>query len=214
VKLFEFLNTLFSTGEVAVARTMTDFLDEEDLKASARLIEDVYESDCFDLPAKAPAFKQDAALWAAAYLYHAIQFVLLRELEADLMEAYLKPYDGEQDAPAIYSVDLLFRHLGPLFKFSSGISPDDPLVARLKDTAGLWPFSSVGLGVKVNTNTAVILSHPALRYVYLDRIILHRDLSRLTDEQERAVFREVTGIHSEQFWPGAELAELTNIKMI
>jgi len=207
MQLSEFLNSLFSEGRVTVARVLADF-NAADLEASVRLIAEFDRNERLEMPAELPGLNKDAALWAAQYLYRSIQFVLLRELEAELMENYLQPYTGTQDDSAIWSVDLLFRHLGPLFKFSSGISPDDPLVQRLKETAAAWPLSSVGLNIQTIANTQPILNNPALQTIYLDRIIAHRDLARL-GEREQTALTETMGLYQEQFWPGLEFNELT-----
>jgi hypothetical protein len=204
VKLSEFLNQLFREGTVVVPRQIADF-EEEDLRASVLVIRKFYEADRLEISSDAPPFDEPAAMWAAQYLFHAVQFVLLRELGTDVMAVYLKPYAGEITPAAIYSVDLLFRYFGPLFKFSSGISPDDPLVVLLKDTAMAWPFSSVGLSILCSANTDIIFSHPSLKYAYVDRIIEHRDSSRLTGEKEIATLNEIMGLHQAQLWPGFEL---------
>lgn len=207
MKLSEFLNHLFSTGAVTVPRQMAGF-DDADLRESAFLIHRYYQADRLEMSHQAPEFEEAAALWAAQYLFRSVQFLLLRELEADTIATYLKPYTGAITPASIYSVDLLFRHLGPLFKFGSGISPDDPLVARLNETAAAWPFSSVGLNVSASGNTEIIFSHPSLKYAYVDRIILHRDASRLTGEAETTTLKEILGLHQALLWPGFELLAL------
>jgi hypothetical protein len=209
VQLSEFLTSLFSDGTVNVPRTLSDFL-EHDLLESGRLIKKLHQSELFEMPAGMPALHEEAALWAAQYLFRTIQLVLLRDLEADVIEAQLKPYPGEADATAHYSIDLIFRHLGPLFKFSSGISPDDPLVQKLKETAAAWPLSSVGLNILITADTAPILDSPALRSIYLDRIILTKDISRLKTNRTQSALAETVGLHQDLFWPGLELQnELT-----
>ncbi|RKR84053.1 hypothetical protein BDD43_4274 [Mucilaginibacter gracilis] len=211
MKLSEFLTRLFSEGVVDVPRELVDF-EGADLLISVDLIRQYEAAMRMEMPAQVPELNTDAALWAAQYLFRAIQLVLLRELEAEVIPVYLSPYGGEADASAIYSVDLLFRHLRPLFQFSSGISPDDPLVLALRKTAASWPFSSVGFKVETMINTDRILNDSCLRLMYLDRIIAHRDRGRLKSDAEITALTEVTGMHQELFWPGLELAELKTIK--
>jgi hypothetical protein len=204
VKLSEFLNQLFNAGIVTVPREMVSFQDA-DLAISAQLIRQFYESDKLEMSHEVPMFDQDAALWAVQYLFHAVQLVQLRELGDDVIDQYLRPYPGEYTPSSIYSVDLLFRYLAPLFKFSSGISPDDPLVNRLHRTAAAWPFSSVGLNITGLANTSMIFSSLSLKYTYMDRIVLHRDVSRLTGPVEIILLQEILGLHQAQLWPGLEL---------
>lgn len=90
-----------------------------DLENSAQLIRQLYESDKLELSHEAPMFELNAALWAAQYLFHAVQLVQLREFGDDVIDQFLQPYPGECTPSSIYSVDLLFRYLAPLFKFSS-----------------------------------------------------------------------------------------------
>ncbi|NHA06337.1 hypothetical protein G7092_21185 [Mucilaginibacter sp. HC2] len=207
MQLSKFLNNLFSDGKVRVSRTICDF-DASDLEVSTQLLAEFDRSERLEMPAGLPDLNEETALWAAQYLYRSIQFVLLRELDANSMDTNLRRYTGVADASAIWSADLLFRHLGPLLKFSSRISPDDPLVHNLKETAAAWPLSSVGLNIRTNVDTRPILNSPALKTIYLDRIIAHRDLIRLGDA-ELTVLRETMGLYQEQFWPGLELNELT-----
>jgi hypothetical protein len=204
VKLNEYLSRLFSDGLVEVPRQMTDF-DTDDLLASILVLKQVYDTDKLEMPFHAPVFEPDAALWAARFLYHATQLVLLRDLDETVIDQYLQPYPGEASAAATYSVDLVFRHIGGLFKFSSGLAPDDPLVKRLKETMASWPFSSVGLKIEPVAATGAIFADNSLKYAYLDRIILHKDHARLKGEPEKDTFDEIIGMHQALLWPGFDL---------
>ncbi|MDB5144998.1 MAG: hypothetical protein JWQ66_3711 [Mucilaginibacter sp.] len=214
LKLSEFLNRLFTEGVVTVPRQLLP-VEEADLREAVRLIRQFYESDWVEMAYVAPVLDEAAALWAAQYFFRAVQFVLLRDLVEDQMAIHLQPYGGEVDAGAVYSVDLVFRYLGPLFKLSSGLAPYDPLVERLRATAAAWPFSSVGLGVDVGTDDLVslevIFSHPSLKYAYVDRVILLRDAGRINDNVKvAAALQEVLGLHQKILWPGLELQPLPN----
>jgi hypothetical protein len=210
LKLSEFLNRLFTEGVVTVPRQLLA-IEEADLREAVRLIRQFYESDRLEMAYVAPVLDEAAALWAAQYFFRAVQFVMLRDLEEDQMAIHLQPYGGEVDAGAVYAVDLVFRYLGPLFKLSSGLAPDDPLVARLRATAAAWPLSSVGLAVTPAADPEVILSNPSLKYAYVDRIIYLRDAGRITDDVKvAAALQEVLGLHQKILWPGLELQPLPN----
>ncbi|MFC0513867.1 hypothetical protein ACFFGT_06640 [Mucilaginibacter angelicae] len=204
MKLNKYLSRLFSDGLVEVPRQMTDF-DVDDLQASIRVLKQVYDTDKLEMLFHAPVFEPDAALWAARFLYQATQLVLLRDLDETVIDQYLQPYPGETSAAAIYSVDLIFRHIGGLFKFSSGLAPDDPLVKRLKETMAAWPFSSVGLKIEPLATTDTIFTDASLKYAYLDRIIQHKDHARLKGEPEKNTFDEIMGMHQALLWPGFDL---------
>lgn len=207
MNLNEFLTRLMSDGVVLMPRQMTVF-QEDDERAALVLLNQLYDTDKLEMPYAAPAFEPAAALWAAKFLFYATQLVLLRDLDETVMAQYLQPFPGEQAAGAVYSADLALRHLGSLFKLSSGIAPDDPLVVYLKQTAAAWPFSSVGLSIEPTVDTGLIVDHPSLKYAYLDRIIAHRDVTRLKGIAEQNTLKEIMGMHQARLWPGFELLAL------
>jgi len=214
LKLSKFLKRLFREGVVTVPRQLLA-VEDADLQEAGRLIRQFYESDRLEMAYVAPVLDETAALWAAQYFFRAVQFVLLRDLEEDQMAIHLPPYGGELNAGAVYSVDVVFRYLGPLFKLSSGLAPHDPLMDRFRATAAAWPFSSVGLGVELCTDDIVslevIFSHPSLKYAYVDRVILLRDAGRINDNVKvAAALQEVLGLHQKILWPGLELQPLPN----
>jgi hypothetical protein len=204
VKLNEYLSRLLSDGMVEVPRQILDF-DADDQQASIAVLKQLYNTDSLEMPFRAPAFEPAAALWAAQFLYHAAQLVLLRDLDESVIDQYLQPYPGEVSAAAIYSVDLIFRHIGGLLKLSSGLAPDDPLVKRLKETMAAWPFSSTGLNIEPTATTEVIFADASLKYTYLDRIIQHKDHNRLKGQAEKNTFNEIMGMHQALLWPGFDL---------
>ncbi|WP_157543790.1 hypothetical protein [Mucilaginibacter paludis] len=207
MKLSEFLNDLFSRGEVILPREMARF-EGDDLAKSTGLMMQFYEADRLEMPFPAPGFDAAAALWAAQYLYHATQLMMLRNLGASVIDEYLQPFSGPANADAIYSADLILRHLPSLLRLGSGIAPGDELVKRLRQTAAQWPYSSVGLNIEPEVDTAIIMAHPSLKYTYLDRIIQHADTGRLKGATERAALDEILGMHQPLLWPGLELLVL------
>lgn len=189
---------------VDVPRQMLD-PDMDDQRAAVAVLKQLYDTDSLEMPYHAPAFDPSAALWAACFLFHATQLVLLRDLDETVINQYLKPYPNETSAAAIYSVDLVFRNMGGLLKLSSGLAPDDPLVTRLKETMAAWPFSSVGLNIEPAVSTEIIFADNSLKYTYLDRIIQHKDHARLKEEPEKNTFKEIMGMHQALLWPGFDL---------
>ncbi|RVU02901.1 hypothetical protein EOD41_02890 [Mucilaginibacter limnophilus] len=207
MKLSKFVQGLFTEGVVNVPRQLLEF-HADDLRETAILLQQYQLAERLELAFNAPDFDESAGLWAAQYFYRAIQFVLLRELEEAAIQAYLKAYEEPVTCEAIYSVDLIFRHLAPLFKLSSGLAPSDPLVQMLKETAAAWPYSSVGLDITPSVSTAVIINHPSLKYAYIDRIIQHRDQKRITNNMEKQALEEVLGLYSDLLWPKLQLPNL------
>lgn len=205
MKLSLFLTDLIQSGNVVVPRTLTP-LTEEDIAASLVLLKELYEIDAATMPGNTPAFDEQAASWAAGYIFYACQLILLRDV--DDFAAYLHPFLDNRSAEAIYSADLTLRFLPDLFRLGSGLAPDDPLVANLRLTAIDWPYSSIGLKNIDTGIPEVILEHVCLRIAYIDRVIAYKDTGRLTGEAEKELLKEVMGDHQAQLWPGLELLNI------
>lgn len=202
--LEHFLIDLIQTGQVTVPNHIIDFeLNPSD--QSIILLEEYYRADALTMPHTAPSFHPEAALWAAKYIFSTIQLVLLRDIGEERMNELLTGYTGEYTPEAIYSADLTLRFLPDIFKFASGLSPEDPLIAKLKLTAQLWPFSSIGIANIPASSADTMLSHPSLRLAYIDRIMLKKDISRLLGKQEKTLVKEALGIHQTKLWPGLNL---------
>jgi len=199
-----FLLDIIQTGQVTVPEKLIDF-DSQSSDRSAILLQDYHKTDALHLPGSAPDFHPDAALWAARYIFSTIQLVLLRDSGEDQINHLLVPYEGKKSAEEIYSADLMLRFLPDLFNFASGLSPEDPLVNKLKETAACWPFSSVGIDSVTVSPEVGILEHPALKQEYIDRIIQRKDLKRLKGIPERKLLETVLGMHQEKLWPKLNL---------
>lgn len=198
MELSAFLSTLFNQSKIIVSRELHDF-EQADVDLAVELITEVYNRDVLTLPAPAPAFDAGAALWAAKSIFRSVQFLLLRDLDAELMNKWLPFYNDKVTAASVYSADLLLRNLGSLIELGKNLAPADPLINHLRQLAAAWPFSSVGLNIEPSAEGDVILSHPSLRYAYGDRIIKKRDETRRAGTEE--LLTEIMGMHIEQFWP-------------
>jgi len=207
-KLTAFLNGLFE-GSAIVAGDL-DVFTEEDLAGAVSVLQKYYERSLHDLPDGPPAFDKEAARWASKYIYRAFQLVLLRQLDASNIEQELKDYTLPLSAEAVYSADITFRNLPLLFSFAKSLAPDDPLVMKIKETALLWPFSSVSmdLGDAVITSS-IIQSHPFLKTVYADRIIESRDLKRAMHDAEKELVLTALGDYKKELWPDFETSLMT-----
>lgn len=204
VKLSLFLNGLLADGSVVVPRTMTAF-EPADLEAAEMLLLDLYERDRLEMPYNSPVFEPEAALWAAGYVFRVCQLILLRDINEDELNGWLKGFDGPQTAEVIYSADLVLRFLPDLFRLGSGLSPEDPLVANLRVAALKWPFSSVGIANLTVSGNEVIWKNLSLKYAYVDRIIHRKDMQRLKGVKEKELLKEVLGANQSKLWPGLEL---------
>ena len=195
-RLLAFLKALFAEGHVRVpreplARTATGdagfehVLRERD--SVARL----------GLPFEPPSLNLNAAHWAAIVLYSSCQCMTYRDMNADQVQKLLAVdcTEPKHDPSVHYSVDLIFQVLPDLISMASGISPSDPLVTRLLELARDWPLSSVGVKNVEKVDPGPLMGHPCLRRLYIDRIMLRKDRSRLTTPEVCDAIREALGMH-------------------
>ena len=210
MKLFSFLQTLFSEGSVTVNGHLSAF-DEDDLEDSLQLLRGYYEEDIIHMPSVAPAFSEAATAWAAKHLYLSLQLTVLSDVSTAVINENLKPFDGELTPENIYSADLVLRYVPDVFNLAKGLAPADIMVTKMIETAVQWPFSSVGMQLEQDVDDTVILSHPSLRIAYTDRIIKTKDIKRVTNDNIRESVMEALGNYASVLWP--DFYELTtNIK--
>jgi hypothetical protein len=201
MSLSTFIKDLLSTGEVVMMPKVMLF-SKEDRADTMELLQTYYQEDRLHLPGNPPAFSEDAALWAAEYLYRAVQLTVVRELGEEKIKRLLPPFFGHAHAGAIYSADLCLRHLPNLFKLAKGLSPDDPLVRHLRHIGKKWPFSSVGMRLNTPPEDEAVLADPSLRIAYVDRIIEQKDFDRLKNHPAlQAAFAESLGDHASLLCP-------------
>ncbi|TWV98037.1 hypothetical protein [Chitinophaga pinensis] len=198
--LSEFISSLINKGEVRVAHALQDF-DEEEIRLAKVHLQQYYTDDINEMPGQAPPYDEKAALWAAAYLYRTIQFLLLRHLEATALTRYLPPFDDQQTPAASYSADLCLRYLPDIFLLAKGISPEDPLVTTLTALAAQWPLSAAAIPEVPAEGLSPILEHPSLKRTYIDRIILAKDYEKCRHPACLPMVEEALGMYAVQFWP-------------
>lgn len=207
MELSLFINSLLASGTVHI---MPEFHPPppEDLSTAVELLRIFHEQDSAEMPANAPAFDKEAAIWAASYFYQAVQLTVNRQVTAEEIGTYLKPFPGVINIAAVYSADIVLRNLPMLMELAKGLAPGDPLLEHFKRTAITWPFSSVGIDLNERKNEELILSHPSLRQEYIDRIISKKDKIRATDKMIRPLIMQTTGEYTPLFWP--EFEKLTS----
>ncbi len=182
MKLTNFLKDLFLNGQVTVQNKLNEF-NNLDLEESLIILKEFYNQDKLNMPFEAPQFSDKAALWSSIYFYHAVQLTVLRNFGQNTVIDLLKDFEGEINPDAIYSVDLIFRHLPQLFNFVKSLSPDDILLQTLKKTAINWSYSSVGMEIEEQFNSEIILSDKSLSLSYIDKIIEYNDIKRVNNKQ-------------------------------
>jgi hypothetical protein len=201
VQLSQFIQDIIQHGKVVVEGNVTPFTDD-DIQAAIHRLYGYYEQQKQELTATVPAFDAAAAIWAAGFLYRAVQLVMLRDLGEEAVNGLLTPYNDVISPEAILSVDLSFRYLPNLMGLAKGLAPEDVLVKRLREAAVQWPFSSVGMKMDEELNIDVIMNNTCVRRAYIDRIITARDIKRCNNTQVNEYIQEALGDHRHVLWPG------------
>jgi len=212
MQLTPFFTGLFTTGKVVVEGRLSVF-STNDEQAVINLLQKIYEQDIQEMPGTAPVFYPEAALWAASYFYNAVQFTVIRDLEADEMKTYLAPFKNEKTHAAIYSADLVLRHMPILLKLAKGLAPADVLLSVLQQTMVEWPFSAAGL-LNDKMDFQSIFLHPSLKAAFIDRIIRQKDGMGTKLPLLINGIREALGKHTDYFWPDYELITTNNEQLI
>jgi hypothetical protein len=203
VELVQFIQDIFQQGKVIVSGQVIPFT-EEDAQLALQCLREQYNYRAQELTSSIPAFHAEAALWAAGFLYRAVQLTMLRDQGEEAVNKLLTPFNGPVSPETILSVDLSFRYLPNLLGLAKGLAPDDVLVKRLQEAAIQWPFSSVGMKVNGNMDPDAIMSNTCLRRVYIDRIIEARDSKRCNNVPVNESIKEALGDYGHILWPGWE----------
>ncbi len=205
MKLVQFISDLIQKGQVTLQEEIQPFM-EEDLEQTALFLASFYKYDAQNMPLAAPDFHAEAAVWAASYIYRSVQLILVRKHGDEVIERELQAYRKPKDAEAVYSADLCLRYLPQLFSLAKGISPNDPIILNLRQTAKDWPFSCVGVDLD---EFEPLPPHPSLDLAFTDRIIAARDLKIAQGPRQQGKVRAALGAHGAALWPAFDLTEHT-----
>jgi MoxR-vWA-beta-propeller ternary system domain bpX4 len=202
MELSNFIQQLVTTGTVSVQPGIISFAVADEQQAIL-LLQQYYNEDIQEMPATAPPFNEQAALWAAKYFYTAVQLTVLRDESEAVINEKLVAFAETVDASAMYSADLILRYLPALLHLAKGLSPADVLVKVLEQTATAWPFSSAGIETVPIKNEAVIFLDASLSIAYTDRLITAKHIKKITGDNIKQRILSAAGMHLEIFWPQA-----------
>jgi len=202
--LTEFISSLINEGKVTVAPAIKSFTPEDIRLANVHLKQH-YDDDSTDMPGQVPPYDPEAALWAACYLYRAVQFIQLRRLGEDDIKANLLPFTGVRSPSAVYAADLTLRYMPGLFDLAKGLAPGDPLVKELEIMAAAWPFSMAAIPAIVPEDLSPIMQHPSLKIAYIDRIIQAKDFRKCRHPECLPLVQEALGSYAAILWPEFEI---------
>ena len=209
MELSGFIVNLLTKGKVSVKGRLESF-EKNDLDEAKRLLKDYYDADILEMSHAVPGYSEEAALWAAEYLYKAVQLTVIRDAGKEIVEEQLKAYAGLIDVSAIFSADLMLRYLPQLFHLAKGLAPGDVLVEELRKIALQWPFSSVGVELDNEIEDDLILENPSLRVTYIDRITMEKNKQRIKKPLVENCIHEAAGQYLAVFWQGFENSQKQN----
>lgn len=199
----QFITDLLTKGKLTLSNQLVT-MEESDMSKCREILHSFYEDDKLDMPLQAPPFTESVAIWAAEYFYNAVQLTIVREAGEELVIEKLKLYKAPINASAIYSADLILRHLPRLLDLAKGLAPADRLVKELRNAAIQWPFSSVGVELDQPVDDAALFADPSLKLAYVDRIVQQKDKHRLSNEEVVRSIYESAGENISLLWPEFE----------
>ena len=215
----KFLEKLLETGTVAIETPERP--SDGDVERGVTILQEFEANWRLEWAATPPGFSPTFASWAGESIYRACQLLVYRNLPVEPPWASHSPEAAEDDKPRQhYNVDLTFRFLPQLWRFTHRETESDPLTEIIRDWCFCWPLSSVGAndladsGSVLSDDTAEFgepnqladkarfpiqefWSHPSLTQGYVDRIIEHKDRTRVGPETPEVAERilAVAGDH-------------------
>lgn len=191
----QFLEQLFSTGEVTVVQPGMDF--EMGVEVGVEILR-------FDRAARlamagtAPRLNVAVASWAARMLAEAARLTIVRELgPVHVRKVFSFPCPKPRSPEVDYSADLFLWYLPELLKLVERLAADDPLATHLRQLGGEWPLSSVGVKGLSIASIDPFMDHPGMCQLYVDRILATGDTSRLSDARVASAVRSALGAYPE-----------------
>jgi hypothetical protein len=192
----DFIDALLAAGEVSV-EVFADVPLE--LEGAARAAVQEWDATArWELSGTVPAFEAEAATWALAQFYRACQFLVGRDVPAEVVTRTLaRPCPAARGPAADFAVDLIFRFLPDLFEHARRLAPGDALVVELGRLARDWPLSSVGVPLDEPPSLESFAPNAALWRLYVDRVTAKRARDRWRDARVAAQLRTDLGAFPE-----------------
>lgn len=179
----EFAKELFENGEAWLSEkpnaSMMELPPSDELQ---ELIISFHEKASLAAPGRPPSLDMTSAVWALNCMYWACWMLVDRnEAEVCLPTSLRSSAPDGTTAEQHWSVDLSFRFISQLRARGFQLSQDDPWVMEVDRLIQNWPLAALGTSVdESEVALSIVMQHPTLRSVYLDRILARKDNSRAT----------------------------------
>ena len=209
----KFLQHLLETGKVSIETP--DPPSANEVQSVGQILEQFESSWKWQWASTPPKFHLGVASWAAEAIYRSCQLLMYRDVAAEEVKNSLAkecPAADDGKPQQHYNVDLTFRFLPNLWRFTQREAENDPLTTILRQWCFDWPLSSVGavnlvdselINPEISPQDEFAIdefwSHPSLAQSYVDRIIEHGDDTRVVNAEVRERILAVAGDHIELF---------------
>jgi len=194
------ITTLLTNEEVILYENRLSISEEERVKVNI-LLQEKFSEESTNYPFSVPSFNQEAALWAAEYVYITAQLLLYRKDDAKDLKSLLPTAEFDVTASSILSVDLCFRFIPDMIRELQFIDPEDPLLPVLETELNKWHYS----GIKYITdlepiNLDILFTNQCLQQLYLNRVVDYKNKKLAQHPQLNALLTENFGIYEEEYW--------------
>lgn len=191
--LGDFLTQLFKTGQVEMPPGPDPLISSPSARRQLGL---AYEADSWHFPGLQPGWNPEAGETAASWLAAAALCFSDRTIDSTTVKKLLSLPAPPLTLCDHYSADLVLRYVPELYHLAQSLSPEDPLIFSIRKMADLFPLSAPGIPGE-SLPPSEVLNDPALRRLYLDRLIERRDCKRLIKPSISVFLSEVEGDHPE-----------------
>jgi len=197
---YDMITTLLTNEEVILYENRLSISEEERVKVNI-LLQEKFSEESTNYPFSVPSFNQEAALWAAEYVYITAQLLLYRKDDAKDLKSLLPTAEFDVTASSILSVDLCFRFIPDMIRELQFIDPEDPLLPVLETELNKWHYS----GIKYITdlepiNLDILFTNQCLQQLYLNRVVDYKNKKLAQHPQLNALLTENFGIYEEEYW--------------
>lgn len=193
--LAEFLTDLFEHGRVTVSAPEEEAAT--DISAAQRVLQESARNWKQGLPPGLPEFDPDIALWGAGRLYTAAACLVYRHIGPEEIRRLLSRRDPAPRTPSEhFSVDLCLQFMKDVLRLAQAASENDPLCNQIVTLLQDWPLSAVGTPSEAEPPD-VVLNHPALKLMYLERVVSRKDTRAMKFDTVCSALRGYAGAHQE-----------------
>ncbi|NOQ71236.1 MAG: hypothetical protein GQ574_04510 [Crocinitomix sp.] len=201
------LKSLRESEEVILYQNILK-ISAEEKKMTTDFLQEAYTKEELNYPNKAPEFDALAAIWAAEVVYLTAQLILYRKDEIEALAELFKSDHIPVTASSMLSTDLCLRFVPDMLIELKMIDPEDQLIEVLEGIMKKWHYSAINYQQEVNDlNLDAIAANQCLKQLYLNRIVLKRNIKLAELDLFNQAIHGNLGIYQKEYWPDFKLNE-------